>query len=390
MELFNKILSFIDTKSEDDYWDFKEQWHTNKADLLHDIICLANNRVDEEAYLIIGIRDTTYEIVGVENDVNRKTQQNLIDFLNTKPFIGGIRPSIELKSFNIDTHEVDIIVIKNSTDTPYFLIDDYRDKSECVHKYAIYTRIKDTNTPKDKTADINQIEFLWKKRFLLNRSPIERLFHSLNDFDNWKKQHSDVIHISSFYNKFNPEYTISLVSDDDYYGKAEFYAYVFTNKSVHYGQIIVKYFNTEVYSTQYVTLDGGRYTVPTPSWEFVSETTFSNTITYKYYLIDGYDYKLFNFINRENNLEENYYKTQYFDTLLIFKTEEEKDDFNRYLKSDFKNIYDKINIEKNNIKIFEVDNKNEEKVIQERLATAKILKEIQLKISEEVNRGRTI
>lgn len=390
MELFNKILSFLDTKREDDYWDFKEQWHTNKADLLHDIICLANNRADEDAYLIIGVRDTTYEVVGVENDVNRKTQQNLIDFLNTKPFISGIRPSIELKSFNINTHEVDIIVIKNSTDTPYFLTSDYRDNSECVHKYAIYTRIKDTNTPKDKTADINQIEFLWKKRFLLNRSPIERLFNSLNDFENWQEQHSDVMHITSFYNRFNPEYTISLVSDDDYGGKAEFYAYVFTNKGVHYGQIIVKYFNTEVYSVQYVTLDGGRYTVPIPTWQFISETTFSDTITYKCYQTNSYDYKLFDFINREINFEEEYYKTRYFDTLLIFKDEKEMEDFNAYIKSDFKNIYDKISNEKINIKVFDVDHENEEKVIQERLATAKVLKEIQLKISEEVNRGRTI
>ena len=233
MELLTKIITFINSKREDDYWDFKEQWHNNKADLLHDIICLANNRVDMEAYLIIGVRDKTFEVIGVENDINRKTQQNLIDFLNTKPFVGGIRPSIELKSFNINSHDVDVIIIKNSTDTPYFLIEDYRDRQECIHKYAIYTRIKDTNTPKDKNADLNQIEFLWKKRFLLNRSPIERLFNSLDDLGSWQEQHSDTMHITTFFNTYNPEYTISLVSDDDYDAKAEFYAYVFANKSVY-------------------------------------------------------------------------------------------------------------------------------------------------------------
>lgn len=385
MELLKKIVSLIETKREDDYWDFKEQWHNNKADLLHDIICLANNRVDMEAYLIIGVRDKTFEVIGVENDICRKNQQNLIDFLNDKPFAGGIRPSIELKTLTIESHEVDIIVIKNSTDTPYFLTDNYRDKSECVCKYAIYTRIKDTNTPKDKNADLNQIEFLWKKRFLLNRSPIERLFNSLNDFDNWQEQHSDVMHITSFYNRFNPEYTISLVSDDDYDEKAEFYAYVFANKSVHYGQIIVKYFNTEVYSSQYVTLDGGRYTVPVPSWQFVSETTFSDTITYKCYQSDDYDYKLFDFINYKSNFEEEYYKSQYFDTLLIFKNENEKDKFNAFIKANFKYIYEKIQKEKENIKVFDVDNKNEEQEIQKRLATAKVLKELQSEILKEDN-----
>lgn len=29
----------------------------------------------------------------------------------------------------------------------------------------IYTRIGDTNTPKDRSADINHIEYLWKKDF---------------------------------------------------------------------------------------------------------------------------------------------------------------------------------------------------------------------------------
>lgn len=384
MDLLEKIISFIRAKREDDYWDFKEQWHSNKADLLHDIICLANNRVDKEAYLIIGIRDKNYKVIGIENDINRKNQQNLIDFLSNKPFVGGIRPSIELKTFIIDNHEVDIIIIKNSTDTPYFLTDDYRDKEECVHKYAIYTRIKDTNTPKDKNADLNQIEFLWKKRFLLNRSPIERLFSSLNEIDDWQEQYSDIMHITSFYNKFNPEYTISLVSDDDYDCKAEFYAYVFSNKSVHYGKIIIKYFNTEVYSTQYVTLDGGNYTVPVPTWQFISEKTFSDTITYKYYQLDSYHYKLFNFLNSKTNFEETYYKEQYFDTLLIFKNDKEKDDFNTHIKSDFKNIYKRIRSEKNNIKVFEARNENEEQVIQERLATAKILNEIKSEMLEEV------
>ena len=30
--------------------------------------------------------------------------------------------------------------------------------------YHIYTRVVDNNTPIDKQADINDIEFLWRKR----------------------------------------------------------------------------------------------------------------------------------------------------------------------------------------------------------------------------------
>ena len=53
MSLYEEISELIDLKTEGDYWDFKVQWHENKADLLHDIICMANNLANRNAYLII-------------------------------------------------------------------------------------------------------------------------------------------------------------------------------------------------------------------------------------------------------------------------------------------------------------------------------------------------
>lgn len=79
-ELEKKILELIDSRREDDFWDFKEKFHSNTADLLHDIICMANNRVDRDAYIIFGIADKTFEVVGVEDNENRRNQQQMIDF----------------------------------------------------------------------------------------------------------------------------------------------------------------------------------------------------------------------------------------------------------------------------------------------------------------------
>ena len=45
MELIQEIQNLISLKTEGDYWDFKEMWHDNKASLLHDIICMANNQI---------------------------------------------------------------------------------------------------------------------------------------------------------------------------------------------------------------------------------------------------------------------------------------------------------------------------------------------------------
>ena len=91
MSLYEEISELIDLKTEGDYWDFKVQWHENKADLLHDIICMANNLANRDAYLIIGVSDSKHEdgvrIKGVP-EVNRKSQQNLIDFLKNIKFGG--------------------------------------------------------------------------------------------------------------------------------------------------------------------------------------------------------------------------------------------------------------------------------------------------------------
>ena len=165
LDLKHAIEGLIRTKREDDYWDFKEKHHINKADLLHDIICMANNRVDRDAYIIFGIADDTYEIVGVETDANRRNQQQIIDQLKSKKFASGIRPRIEMRTFRLERHEVDVLIVKNSTDTPYFLVEDFRDAGRNVRANHIYTRVGDTNTDIDKSADINNIEYLWKKRF---------------------------------------------------------------------------------------------------------------------------------------------------------------------------------------------------------------------------------
>lgn len=57
----------------------------------------------------------------------------------------------------VDT--LDVIVIKNSDNTPYYLRENYRN----VASNNIYTQVIDTNTPKNKSADIIHVEYLWRK-----------------------------------------------------------------------------------------------------------------------------------------------------------------------------------------------------------------------------------
>ena len=56
------VRSLIETKREDDWWDFKEFHYEDKGSMLHDIICLANNRANRDSYLILGASVTYTKI----------------------------------------------------------------------------------------------------------------------------------------------------------------------------------------------------------------------------------------------------------------------------------------------------------------------------------------
>lgn len=99
---------------EDDWWDFKQQHHRDKAELVHNIICMANNRADRDSYIIFGIADNTFDIIGVQEDSNRRNQQGIIDILRNIKFAGSVRPRIELRTLIIEQKEIDVLIIRNA------------------------------------------------------------------------------------------------------------------------------------------------------------------------------------------------------------------------------------------------------------------------------------
>ncbi|MGN8226733.1 RNA-binding domain-containing protein [Gracilimonas sp. BCB1] len=114
--LKDEIFNLIQSLNEGVFWDFKKEPHENNVKLLHDIICLSNSYHKGNRYLIIGVSDPAEgcEIIGLdENTPNRKKQSDLIDFLRTKSFAGHRRPSIGFKALELNSKELDIIVIRN-------------------------------------------------------------------------------------------------------------------------------------------------------------------------------------------------------------------------------------------------------------------------------------
>lgn len=373
IDLEDEIKALILTEREDDYWDFKEIHHSNKANLLHDIICMANNRVDRDAFIIFGIADGTFDVIGVENDENRRNQQQMIDFLKSKKFVSGIRPRVELRTLMLASHEVDVLVIKNSTDTPYFLTEDFSDNGRKVRANHIYTRVGDTNTDIDKSADINNIEYLWKKRFLLTRSPFEQIIKRLENKDEWK-QDGD-----TYYNIFNPELTITLEYDEDgRETRAEFYAYAMTNSSTMYQMISIKYFGTQLYGRQVAILDSAQYSTPVPEWEFFTFGEYKSNPDYamKYFTKDSPHYKLNEFLHDKDSFEQGYARRRFFEVVLLFEDSLEKDTFLGYVhlhKDDFLNRFKALNGEWSWI---EANTQRQQEQVVIRLKTGKVLNQM--------------
>ena len=178
MKLKEEILRLVSMKQEGGYWDFKKQWHDKRTDLLHDIICMANNLHNRAAYIIIGIdEEQDYAVVDVKADPNRRNTQKMVDFLKDKKFAGGIRPLVHVEPVSLRRGDIDVIIIENSFNTPFYLTEQF----EGVRANHIYTRVMDTNTPKDKSADINNVEYLWRKRFHLDEMPIDKFRHYLQN-----------------------------------------------------------------------------------------------------------------------------------------------------------------------------------------------------------------
>ena len=147
-----------------------------------------------------------------------KNTQNLTDFLKDKPFAGNVRPNVYVRTLKLGKDEVDVIIIKNGYHTPYYLTEKFRS----LFPNSIYVRVEDTNTSRDKSADIGNIEYLWKKRFRIDKPPIERVEYFLKDKKQWDS--FDKGEIYGYYYRLYPEYNICKKISEDRTGY-EFYLF---------------------------------------------------------------------------------------------------------------------------------------------------------------------
>ncbi|WP_075841305.1 ATP-binding protein [Clostridium perfringens] len=362
------IINLINTGIEGEYWDFKQKWHKDNDELLRDILSFANTIHNKDCFLIIGVSDDC-EIIGVEDDENRREQSNLLDLLGNCNFAGQNVPKISLETLNINGKEIDILIIFNSNDVPMY-ISKTNNKQRRIQANYIYSRVGDRNTPMSENSNIYIIEQLWKKRFGLNRDSIELFKEALKDKWNWNRNKQ------GWYYKFNPEFMIKEI-ENDCNRLPCFYSYTMCNESTSYYNLQIIYKGTILDEFLEVVLDSGRYVTISPLSYFVSKDRYNRkTFEYRYFTKGTIEYLLYDFLYRTDELqcEETWAKNNFDEVILIFNNEKEKKEFEIYATEHVSSIEEYVASNLKHIRNYVPRNDRENRMIKEKIAIGTICK----------------
>ena len=320
-ELIQLVEDFRTLHKEGEYWDFKKEWHHEKQDLLHDIICMANNLSGQDGYIIIGVdEDTDYGYCDVTKNEYRRNTQQLVDFLSKKEFAGDCRPSAYVETIQIENNTLDIIIVRSDKKVPYYL----RKLYHGVRANHIYIRVGDTNTPIDKSADITQIEKLWRRRFGLDQSAIERFKIYLQTPSDWVELFDE----NGYYYNFSPEFRIVYDIDMNRTRREYYMLSQVDNRPVWYtGRLY--YHQTPMEEILFNTLDGGRLFVTVPDWKMIKIANRSSFF-YRSYILDSITW-LLNKLLFEKTQETMYSWNQFIDCILVFFSRDEREEFEKYV-----------------------------------------------------------
>ena len=318
MTLYERVGFYISLQQEGPSWDFKREWHDNQGKLLHDIICMANSLSDESGIIIIGVdEEDNYNIRDVSSDLNRKKTQDIVTFLRDKKFAGGNRPIAHIESFTLQNKTIDVLVVEKSDRVPFYLSDSF----QCVRANHIYTRVGDTNTPVDRSADPDKIEALWRIHFGLDKSALERFIILLDNPLDWDSVDGE----ESFFNKLSPEFQFITERDETRNGR-EYYCFSQMNSTSSWYHVKLLYHSTVIANTSGVCLDSGNFFSVVPKWNRIDRSPLYT------YTKGSISHALNVFFNDRYSARNSYGCIQWNSCIPTFESEDEKRLFFNYLK----------------------------------------------------------
>ena len=258
------VRALIANRREGDYWDFKREPHAKPGDLIKDVICLANSpRHVGDRYIIYGVDDTG-TVVGMQSATHR-TQADIVNTLSNAGFAGGIFPDIYLRQIKVQGLAIEVLVIKDRPEKPYYLERAYNRAGVRLTAGTVYSRVRDSNTPSDQVASSNDIEKMWRERFGLDLTPFERFREYLLDKDSWVQTSEHVWHHSQW-----PEFTISPTEEEMWAVQAgENWVRAAMNPSAYVRPLRACFHQTMLTRLECILYDEMRAITPVPSTHVV-------------------------------------------------------------------------------------------------------------------------
>lgn len=380
------VREFFYQETEGEYWDFKEKPYfyegqsekdknKKKGDLLHDIICMANNMSNHDAYIIMGISDHPVEITGVKQFAKKWTQESYQDFLQNLSWAGDCVPSVELRC--IDNGNLEVLVVRKSNKVPFYLTKRYNK----VKENQIYVRKGAKNTAIDSQAEIGDIEKLFEFRFGLTPFPKERVINYITDHDHWIEMKGNYETRSWYYEKF-PEYTMELVDypqNDEL--KAPVYALIQFNARTTWQILRLRYHQTILLEFTSHYIDEYRGFSVQPKYNFLK---FSNGFediklnsTYYYYLHGSIELKLM-YLLKELLEQDGEACGRHLNLIPVFNDDEERNIIEKHVEENKTEILVEIKKESEKVCLgynYEGD-EQQSKWDKEEIAVTKVVKNI--------------
>jgi len=324
-----RAKDLIKKRREGQYWDFKQEWHSNKARLLHDILCIANNPIANDGYIIIGVNDDGV-VCGVDvNNPNRQKQADIIDWLSNIKFASDTPDVLIYWDVECDNNKIDLIFVPHKNNGPYFVKEKYKKEGVEVLPY-IYTRNADKNTSITQTASFSQMENLWRQRLGLLDDVQKMAIKCIYDLDNWEFVDGNSKENAVWYYKSNPDYTITSDSNSEIdstenentnsINSSVYYLCVFLNIGYHsgvaYENIFLRYKDLRLFEGSIAMVDECRTKVLHGLGYFIKNTLSHGMYEFVFAYMCG------NYSNEA--------KRQIETIIPIYESESEKSEFEKY------------------------------------------------------------
>lgn len=343
---------------ENDRIDFKLEWHKDNAALVKDLLAFANTYHHNNCYIVIGIKDQTKEIVGIDTkDDNRKNTQNITDLVSGLPFAQNNYFSVEVDQLCMDDKILDVIIIENSNQTPFFLSKRYKG----VKQGIIYCRRKDTNTSDDKIASDKEIENLYKKRFHLDQDVLTQFKYLLMDYNLWNRSET-IDGVTIIFHQLNPDFYIKIYSEE-LDNRCEFTE--FSIREIHpeigYYNLQLCYHNIALKNFTLIALDEGGKWIIWPKFDYQYKYCYEYTNSIEYLIT----------LLLNNKSGENPYIS-----VVLYNDETQKNNINNKLDIHISDdeIMENSEIYKNSFKNYDKENDYELKETTKRYLLARKIK----------------